>query len=142
MPEPRLYFDEKYMNREVLDVLEAAARLDITEFELFRIAYERWFGHGIADADLERLYLPYMFKDQVPAWVRHYVREVLEGTEGAFDPADFGVRPRPLSMDLYQRGLRLSLWVILVFGTFLTGAMALAKYAPWQPPGCILLPCY
>jgi hypothetical protein len=138
--ETRLFFDEKRMSRDVLVVLEAAARLDISEFELFRLAHERWFGGPIDDDRLEKLYLPYMFRDEVPVWVRHLARDILATTDDALDPADFGVRPRPLSMATYQRGLRLSLWVILVFGAFLTGAMTLAKL---QSEVCGLLPpCY
>ena len=144
MARRRLYFDEKRMDPDALDVLEATALLDVTEFELFHLAHLRWFGHALDDAAMERLYLPYMFQGRVPPWVRDLARRVVEaGEAGPVDLAAFGVRPRPLTMDMWQRGLRLSLWVVVVFGTVLTGAMALARLAPWYPMGaCYLPPCY
>jgi hypothetical protein len=58
MRKRELFFDEKRMSADVADVLEASALLQVTEFELFRIAWRRWHGRAIADADLERYYLP------------------------------------------------------------------------------------
>jgi hypothetical protein len=73
MRKRRLFFDEKRMSADVADVLEAAGLLEVTEFELFPIAWCRWHGRTIADADLERYYLPYMFRSQVPLWVRQVI---------------------------------------------------------------------
>jgi hypothetical protein len=142
MRKRRLYFDEKSMPGDVADVLEAAALLEVTEFELFRIAYRRWHGVTLADDRLERHYLPYMFKGRVPLWVRQTAREVIGAAEiGQLDPQRFGVFPKALSMDMYHRGLRYCLWIAVIFGTLLTGAATVAKLAPWHP-SCYLPPCY
>ncbi len=58
-------------------VAEAAGRLDVGEAEVFRLAHCRWFGREPEARNLERLFAAYMFHDEVPAWVRHYVREVV-----------------------------------------------------------------
>jgi hypothetical protein len=77
-----LFFDEGKVPGEVADVLEAAALLEVTEFELFRIACRRWFGADIDDGELERfIYLPYMFRGQVPPWMRQLVRTVIAEIE-------------------------------------------------------------
>ena len=138
----RLYFDEKKMPADVADVLEAVALLEVTEFEFFRIAYRRWYGAEIDDKALEPLYLPYMFHGRVPLWVRQLAREVIQkaGDED-LDPRAYGVLPRPLSMDMYNRGLRYCLWIIVIFGTMLTGAATLAEFTPWSQ-SCYLPPCY
>ena len=138
----KLFFDEKRMSSDVADVLEGAALLQVTEFEFFRIAYRRWFGADIDDHRLERHYLPYMFKSHVPAWVRHLAREVIGRAESdQLDPQEFGVQPRPLTMDMYHRGLRLCLWLAVIFGTLMTGAATVAEFAPWHQT-CYLPPCY
>jgi hypothetical protein len=137
------FFDERRFNPDVVDVLEAAATLEVTEFELFRIAYRRWHGDDDATDDvIERYYLPYMFGERVPAFVRHLTREVLaRAEEGRLDPKDFGVMPRQLTMDMYNRGLRYVLWLVIIFGSALSGAIAVAELTPWYQ-SCYLPPCY
>ena len=142
MRKRRLFFDERKMPGDVADVLEAAALLEVTEFELFRIAYRRWFGADIRDRELERFYLPYMFKSQVPPWVRQLTRSVIAEAEAeALDPRSYGVMPRPLSMDMYNRGLRYFLWITVILGTLWTGAATVAELVPWYQ-SCYLPPCY
>jgi len=142
MRKRRLFFDERKMPGDVADVLEAAALLEVTEFELFRIAYRRWFGVDIRDRELERFYLPYMFKSRVPPWVRQLARTVIAEAEAeTLDRRAYGIMPRPLSMDMYNRGLRYFLWLTVIFGTLLTGAATVAKLAPWYQ-SCYLPPCY
>lgn len=142
MRERRLFFDEKRMSAAVADVLEASALLQITEFELFRIAWRRWHGRAIADRDLERYYLPYMFRSQVPLWVRQLARQVIAEAEASrLDPASYGIMPRQLTMDMYNRGLRYCLWLAIIFGTLLTGAATVAELSPWYQ-SCYLPPCY
>lgn len=64
-------------------VAEASARLDLSEFDLFGQAYRWWFGRAPAAELLERVFAAYMFRGDVPPWVRHYAREVLRA-----EPAD------------------------------------------------------
>lgn len=142
MRKRRLFFDEKKMSADVADVLEATALLEVTEFEFFRIAHRRWFGGEIGDDQLERLYLPYMFHGQVPIWVRQLAREVIAAADvERLDPRTYGVLPRPLSMDMYNRGLRYFLWITVILGTLLTGAATVAELSPWYQ-SCYFPPCY
>jgi hypothetical protein len=142
MRQRRLFFDEKKMPSDVADVLEAAGLLEVTEFELFRIAYCRWHGAAIGDRELERFYLPYMFHNRVPLWARQLAREVIARAEaGHLDPRAYGVLPRPLSMDMYNQGLRYFLWITVILGTLLTGAATVAELAPWYQ-SCYFPPCY
>lgn len=138
----RLFFDERSMSEDVADVLEASALLEITEFEFFRLAYRRWHGADIGDDGIERYYLAYMFKKSVPSWVRHFSREVMARADAdALDPREFGVMPRPMSMDMYNRGLRYFLWIAVIMGTLLTGAATVAELMPWYQT-CMFPPCY
>lgn len=58
-------------------VPEAAAALDIKEFDLFALAHRWWFGRPLDRQALERVFAAYMFAGAVPPWARHYAREVL-----------------------------------------------------------------
>jgi hypothetical protein len=83
-----------------------------------------------------------MFKKQVPSWVRHLAREVIDkADEEVLDPRAFGIMPKPLTMDMYNRGLRAFLWIAVIMGTLLTGAATVAELVPWYET-CYFPPCY
>ncbi len=58
-------------------VMDAAAALDIREFDLFALAHGWRFGGRAEIAALERIFAAYMFGGTVPVWVRQYARQVL-----------------------------------------------------------------
>ncbi len=58
-------------------IVDAAARLDLGEFEVLRLSYRWWFGAEAEARALERVFAAYMFRQQCPHWARHYAREVL-----------------------------------------------------------------
>ena len=58
-------FDEQ-LDPDIQSVLNAAALLDVTEYELFRIAYRRWHGKAPKASRLEAHFVAYMFRDVVP----------------------------------------------------------------------------
>ncbi len=58
-------------------ILEAAAVLEVKEFDLFALAHRWWFGRRLNRQALERVFAAYMFAGAVPPWARHYAREVL-----------------------------------------------------------------
>jgi len=89
------------------DVLSVSAILDITEFRVFELAYERWFGERGAEDVLERAFSRYMFNTVAPMWVRKFCRDVLEAAiRGNLVPAEFGVVPAVASESAFQRGVR------------------------------------
>ncbi len=77
-------------------ILEAAAALEVKEFDLFALAHRWWFGRRLDPQVLERVFAAYMFAGAVPPWARHYAREILrELRSDAPDLARFGFeRPR------------------------------------------------
>ncbi len=78
-------------------VMDAAAALDVGEYDLFRLAWRHWHAGEPEPARLERIFAAYMFHQAIPPWVRQFTRDVLrlEGN-GTLAPAKFGAaRPRP-----------------------------------------------
>ena len=76
---------------DVQAVLDAAWALRVGEFDLFRLAYRRWFGRSEEEKDLERIFVRYMFHQRVPPWVRHFCRQVLdEAAAGTLERQRFG----------------------------------------------------
>lgn len=133
-------FDED-MRPDVQAVLNTSAMLEITEFEVFRLAYRDWFGRRPADATIEPFFTEYMFDDVVPGWVRHFTRRVAGlARQGALDPRSFGIDPRPFNAGMAARGLRYL--ILAVF--WLTLLILLAVLAAQNLPegGCYFPPCY
>jgi len=62
----------------VRPVAELAARLEIAEIDVFRLAHRWWFGREPEARALESAFAAYMFRGEVPSWTRHYAREVLQ----------------------------------------------------------------
>lgn len=65
------------LSADCQEVLGAAKVLDVTEFRLFEVAYQDWFGYSGAEGELEKIYAMYWFTGVVPSWVRHYCRQIL-----------------------------------------------------------------
>ena len=54
-----------------------AQLMEISEFELFRRAWEAWHGEKIGDAGIEPHFNRYLDFNEVPFWVRSFVRDFL-----------------------------------------------------------------
>ncbi len=134
-----MHFDEK-LSPDLHDVLATSGILEITEFDLFHIAYKRWFGKDAEDNAIEPFFKNYMFHEIVPFWVREFTRLVLQlDRDGALDPRAFGIQPKRFSKRMAARGLRMLLISILVVSTLII----LAELAQ-QMTGlsCFFPPCY
>ena len=141
LPQRVRHFDEDRIPEDVHAVLEATALLDITEFRLFGLAYRNWFGHPPDEKTIERFFLPYMFQDTVPSWVRHFCQRVIQLDQvGILDPVEFGVIERPATVDSVAKGYRYMFWLVAAMTVLYT----LAKLATdWMGfARCMFPPCY
>ncbi len=130
-------------NPDAQDVLTVAALLDTTEFRVFGLAYERWFGHRSDDALIEPYYIPYMFQCVVPFWVRYFTREVLARYRaGTLRAADYGVVPPRASPRMLRRGRNYGILLLAVCLLLLL----LVSHSPEEllevAKGCYFPPCY
>ncbi len=90
--QPQITRFDLHVPVDVRHVAEAADVLGVREFELFRLAHV-WWHHREAQKDtLDREFSDYLMKEKVPAWVRHYCRNVLNlDSVDQLNPRDFGV---------------------------------------------------
>lgn len=123
------------------DVLATSSVLSISEFELFRLAYVAWFGRETDDKTLEAHFVPYMFRSEVPCWVRAFTRNVLTlDRQGRLRPNEFGIEPASRAGRDRSRGLLYAVGIGLAL-------VALFKFAEAAAPlmgvdGCWFPPCY
>ena len=109
------YFDED-LEQDALDLLTAAAALEVKEFTLFELAYREWYGRRPLAHVIEAHFSDYMFNNVVPAWVRSYSRRVVElHSTDTLDPREFGIyKPLP-SKRLVFIGRMFIIFLIVVY---------------------------
>lgn len=134
-------FDEK-LDPDVRCVLDAAAMLDITEYELFHLAYLRWHGERAGEGTLEPFFVAYMFDDVVPPWVRHFARLVERRYRtGRLDRVALGVQLLPRTRQMVSRGMRYGVTIGLVLAALVVFAEVAAKLIELGER-CMFPPCY
>ena len=89
----------------------AASVLQISEYELFRIAYRNWFNHSVTEARLDSLFKEYLTTGDVPYWVNDFARKVHDKFKaGKLDYKDYGIKRR-----VCDRRVKIKGWIIISF---------------------------
>jgi hypothetical protein len=127
---------------DVQTVVDTASVLHVSEFDVFRLAYEKWFGHPAANAEIDKDFTQYMNREIVPMWVRAFTRQVrkLSG-EGPLNMRDFGIEPAPSATywTAFLGGMAFALIVMVVVLLVYFAAQGTEFVAA---TGCRLPPCY
>ena len=88
-----------------------AGILQISEYELFRIAYLHWFDHSISEKRLDSLFKDYLATNDAPYWVNDFSRKVHEKFKaGELNYKDYGIKRR-----VCDRRTKITGWVIIAF---------------------------
>lgn len=125
---------------DVADVLASASLLEVSEYRVFEMAFEAWFGRKVGDdaARLDRHFFAYLYRDAVPPWVRAFCRDVARrGRSGDFDPARYGIVYAPPTRTMIYLGIRYAIWTTLAVSVII----GLAHFAA-VPAGCTFPPFY
>ena len=135
------HFDED-IPVDVEDVLDVAAALDIKEFEVFHLAYSWWHGEKSTDAEIEPIFVKYMFNSVVPPWVRQFTRMALQlRDEDRLDPDAFGVKQEPADAKMVSQGIRHSIILVMTLGALFMLAY-LSRDLIFTYAYCMFPPCY
>jgi len=107
-------YDDNEIPDDVVVVLEASAALEISEFDLFELAYRQWYGKNAAREFIEKVYSGYMFGNLVPPWVRQFCREVVDLYEqNRLKPEDYGIELPVYNETMARKGLRYTFFIAL-----------------------------
>lgn len=134
-------FDEN-LAPDIDSVLTATALLDITEWDFFNLAYNRWHGEPAAEGIMEPIFAAYMFNDVVPLWARHFARLVERLYQrGVLDRQALGIDRLPSSAQMVSRGMRYGVAIT----TVMIVLVVLAEFAAQLVrlgDRCQFPPCY
>jgi len=109
---------------------DAAAAMGMREIDFFRLAYRRWNGHDLEDDRLERVFADYMFHEEIPHWVRHFAREVLELRDAeVLEPSSLGAEDFRRQIPLPRRP-RLTVGFVAVVFLVYSFALVETTYYP------------
>jgi hypothetical protein len=89
----------------------AASVLQISEYELFRIAHQNWFNRPISESRLDYLFKDYLASNDVPFWVNDFARKVhVKFKTGELNYKDYGIKRR-----VCDRRTKIKGWIIIIF---------------------------
>lgn len=72
-----------------------AAYLQISEYELFRIAHKNWFNRPITENRLDVIFKEYLACGEAPFWVNDFARKAQERLKtGKLNYKDYGIERR------------------------------------------------
>ena len=87
----------------------AASVLQISEYELFRIAHQNWFNRSITETRLDHLFKDYLASNEAPYWVNDFARKIHEKFRaGELNYKDYGITRR-----VCDRKTRIKGWIII-----------------------------
>jgi hypothetical protein len=133
---------DKPIDPNVQSVLNAAALLDVTEFDLFRLAYSRWHGEAASERIIEPFFVAYMFNEVVPLWVRHFARLVERlGRIGRLDRVALGVQNLPRTRQMVSRGMRFIATIVIALSVTIVLAEVAGRIMKLSER-CFFPPCY
>lgn len=69
--------EDEYRRRTRL-ISQASRWLRISEYALFRRAYEHWHADTLADKQLERIFVRFLYSGQLPHWAEDYAQQIVQ----------------------------------------------------------------
>ena len=113
---------------DLTDIINAAALLQISEFQFFHVAHDQWFGRRTSDSMMEIIFMSYMFDNIVPHWVRQLTRKVLNlNRQGQLDPHQFNIKRRIVTPEQRARG---EWYIIMLFMIVVIFCILISDYTP------------
>lgn len=117
-------------------VLDASNILEVTEFNLFELAYTDWFGHESKTSHIEPVFVNYMFHGEIPTWVRQYARKTIRAhQEHGSIPVAAQLPSSPLRGSIFILVLAFTLGVLFLSANSSTDLLPALQE-------CYFPPCY
>ena len=64
-------------NPKKSEILLAANKLEVGEFQFLQLAYKEWHGHELPKTLVDNIFRGYTIRNNIPNWARHYARKIV-----------------------------------------------------------------
>jgi hypothetical protein len=136
-----VFFHRIQTPADVLDVVETSGLLAVSEFHVFEMAYANWYGVESDESVIEEHFIPYMFREEVPPYVRAFTRKIRSLDEaGELDPAGLGIERDERTVRGVVSGLLYSLFVVASVSVLVALAKVTAERLGLAE--CMFPPCF
>ena len=136
-----MFFRRDRTPPDVTAVLRTSGVLAVSEFRVFELAYVSWYGVETDEKSIERHFFPYMFREEVPHYVRAFTRRILSlERAGSLDPKDFGIEADPRTVRGVVSGLFYSLSIVASMTVLVLLAKVTAESLGLSE--CMFPPCF
>ncbi|PIW26573.1 MAG: hypothetical protein COW30_14275 [Rhodospirillales bacterium CG15_BIG_FIL_POST_REV_8_21_14_020_66_15] len=127
-------------NDDARAVRAAAAILNLSEYDLFQLAFERWWGRPPRNGELEPAFVAFLFDQGTPHWARHFARRVLDEAEaGTLDRAALGAGRFKRVVPLPTRARPPLSVTLLLLAVYVLGAAAIHYRIELKSQACDVL---
>jgi len=114
---------------DVESVQFVANLLEISEYQVFHLGYEDWYGKKLSDRAMDYRFINYLEDEIVPLWVWNFVQAVIEKyQQDTLDPSEYGIEPKVLSEQERRKGW---LYVAVIFGAIIFYCWWLSTVEPY-----------
>jgi hypothetical protein len=122
---------------DIKRIIEAAAVLHVSEFDIFCLAYCNWFGQAAKNQEMRLTFECYVNRSVVPVWVRDFTRKIQQND---IDPIEVRTSSESTFRSNPLAGICVLLLLFTLLGLLVYLAVAAQEIAPIN---CgILPPCY
>lgn len=110
---------------EIEAVQFVANFLEVSEYEVFQLAYNDWYGKRMTESRMDYLFENYIDEEILPFWVWNFAKGVIEKyAVDQVNKADYGIAPKVLTRHQKIIGGLIVLGVLLL-------AFAYSWFATW-----------
>ncbi len=115
---------------DTVEVTNASAMLQISEYRFFQIAYRIWYGRESDESSMDLYFKDYIINGRVPHWVRSLARKVLRrAASGDISLEEFGIKlPEP---SLWMKIKGILVIILLAIVCILFYLIVIKDYTPY-----------
>ncbi len=126
----RLQRFRKTRRDDTVEVTNASAMLQVSEYRFFQIAYRIWYGRESDESSMDLYFKDYIINGRVPHWVRSLARKVLRrAASGDISLEEFGIKVPASTTGMKIKGVLLIILLALICIVFYL--VVIKEYTPY-----------
>ncbi len=130
-------------NPKKSEILHAANKLEVGEFQFLQLAYKEWFDQELPNHLINSIFRDYTIRNIIPNWARHYARKITHlDNINQLNPLDtkYHIYDVEFGKPIGSKGTERFVWSVLGITVFFLFSFYMAIITVEEP--ATLLPPY